>query len=178
MSEFSCRGRSAVSPSATSLRNPFLSGVNRFTQWRAKNQPLAASRSLNACSHSDYPHRSFACDFVWAGYDRRNLPAGGRVEKCGPSIATLPSRPPVLHSARNLFMRFLLAALCASVITAPILAADLLPPGTPIEQAIDHYIDAKLSEEGTSPAGQADDTTLIRRLTLDLVGRIPTAAES
>src|SRR6266853_6591006 len=85
---------------------------------------------------------------------------------------------PVLRPARNPFMRFLLAALCAWVMTAPIPAGDLLPPGTPIEQAIDHYIEAKLNEEGASSAAQADDATLIRRLTLDLVGRIPTVAES
>src|SRR5205823_14599810 len=29
-----------------------------------------------------------------------------------------------------------------------------------------------------TPAAQADDATLVRRLTLDLVGRIPTAAET
>ncbi|HEX8204230.1 MAG TPA: DUF1549 domain-containing protein, partial [Isosphaeraceae bacterium] len=35
-----------------------------------------------------------------------------------------------------------------------------------------------LSRDGISPASPADDATIIRRLTLDLAGRIPTAAES
>ena len=74
--------------------------------------------------------------------------------------------------------RLLSAASVALLIVVPMRAADLLPPGTPIEQAIDHCIDAKLSKEGISPAAQADDATLIRRLTLDLVGRIPTVAET
>src|SRR4051812_7358295 len=66
-------------------------------------------------------------------------------------------------------------ALLAASSLAP--AADLLPAGKSVHEAIDHYIDAKLREEGVKPAAQADDATLIRRLTLDLVGRIPTAAE-
>jgi hypothetical protein len=60
----------------------------------------------------------------------------------------------------------------------PATADELLPPDRPIEQAVDHYIDAQLQEEGITAAPQADDSTLIRRLTLDLVGRIPTAAET
>ncbi|CEF49283.1 unnamed protein product [uncultured bacterium] len=69
-----------------------------------------------------------------------------------------------------------LAALAAGA--SPLRADDLLPPSHPIEQAIDHYIDLKLQEDNIKPAGPADDATLIRRLTLDLVGRIPTVAES
>ncbi|HKB02373.1 MAG TPA: DUF1549 domain-containing protein [Gemmataceae bacterium] len=57
-------------------------------------------------------------------------------------------------------------------------AADVLPPDRPIPDVIDHYVDAKLQRSGTTPAPQADDYTLIRRLTLDLVGRIPTPPET
>ena len=57
-------------------------------------------------------------------------------------------------------------------------SADPLPPDRPIPAAIDHYVDAKLKSAGVTPAAQADDYTLIRRLTLDLVGRIPTPAET
>jgi hypothetical protein len=56
-------------------------------------------------------------------------------------------------------------------------ADELLPADKPIPQVIDRYIDAAIAEAGVTPAGQADDATLIRRLTLDLVGRIPTTAE-
>jgi hypothetical protein len=73
--------------------------------------------------------------------------------------------------------RFLLPIACA-FITAPLFADDLLAPTTPIEQVIDHFIGAKLKEDGIAPAVQTDDATLVRRLTLDLVGRIPTAAET
>lgn len=62
---------------------------------------------------------------------------------------------------------------------APLLiAADLLPPGRPVAEAVDHYIEQTLRQEGTQPAPMADDAALLRRLTLDLAGRIPTAAES
>jgi hypothetical protein len=47
----------------------------------------------------------------------------------------------------------------------------------PLEALIDERIDAKLRDDGVTPAGQADDATLVRRLTLDLVGRVPTRGE-
>ncbi len=60
----------------------------------------------------------------------------------------------------------------------PVVAADLLPPTTPLEQVVDHCIDANLEEAGVTAAPAADDATLVRRLTLDLAGRIPTLAET
>lgn len=56
--------------------------------------------------------------------------------------------------------------------TATDLAAD-----SPVETAIDRAIDDAIKSASVAPAPQADDPTLIRRLTLDLVGRIPTASE-
>lgn len=56
-------------------------------------------------------------------------------------------------------------------------AAELLPADRPIESVIDHYINTRLKSDGVTPAAQADDATVIRRLTLDLVGRIPTMPE-
>ena len=57
-------------------------------------------------------------------------------------------------------------------------AEELLPADRPLHEAVDHYIDQKLKLEGVTPAPAADDANFIRRLTLDLVGRIPTAAET
>ena len=57
-------------------------------------------------------------------------------------------------------------------------ADDLLPPDRAIAEVVDHYIDGALRKAAIKPATTADDATLIRRLTLDLAGRIPTAAES
>jgi hypothetical protein len=70
--------------------------------------------------------------------------------------------------------------LVAAVLLAavPARADELLPATTAIEQAVDHYLDGRLTEAGVTPAPQADDVTLCRRLSLDLVGRIPTLAES
>ena len=59
-----------------------------------------------------------------------------------------------------------------SSVTASLRGAD-----QPIEMVIDRHIAAALADAGITPAPQADDATLIRRLTLDLVGRIPTASE-
>jgi hypothetical protein len=51
--------------------------------------------------------------------------------------------------------------------------ADLLPPDRSLPEVIDHYIEAKLARAGVVAAPQVDDATLVRRLTLDLAGRIP-----
>lgn len=79
-------------------------------------------------------------------------------------------------------MRSIVLLACACVVAGPLslaaVADDLLPAETLVEQAIDHYLDAKLQTEGISPAPQADDATLLRRSMLDLVGRIPTVAEA
>lgn len=61
---------------------------------------------------------------------------------------------------------------------SPVNAEDLLPPDRPIAEVIDHYIDLRLAAEGVTPVPQARDATLVRRLTLDLEGRTPTAAEA
>ena len=68
-------------------------------------------------------------------------------------------------------MRFL-ALLAALICAAPAAAADV-----PLEALIDARVEEKLRADGVTPARQADDATLVRRLTLDLVGRIPTGVE-
>jgi hypothetical protein len=74
----------------------------------------------------------------------------------------------------------LLAPLLVALGVCPVLAGEpqaLLPPDRPIEQVVDHYIDARLKESNTVPAPAAPDAELLRRLTLDLNGRIPTVME-
>ncbi|MSQ96012.1 MAG: DUF1549 domain-containing protein [Gemmataceae bacterium] len=56
-------------------------------------------------------------------------------------------------------------------------SAQLLPADRSIEQAVDHYIDAKLKEDKVTPSPRADDAAILRRLTLDLNGRVPTVVE-
>ncbi len=64
------------------------------------------------------------------------------------------------------------------VIEATAWAGELLPPDRPIAAVVDHYIDGALRKAGIKAASPADDAALIRRLTLDLDGRIPSAVES
>lgn len=71
------------------------------------------------------------------------------------------------------------AAPLSLVLTVSLARADaLLPADRPIPEVVDAYVKAQLAQEGIQPAPQADDDALLRRLTLDLVGRIPTAAEA
>ncbi|NBO92311.1 MAG: DUF1549 domain-containing protein [Planctomycetia bacterium] len=59
----------------------------------------------------------------------------------------------------------------------PARGSELLPKDKPIQQIVDHYIDELIKDQGAKVAPQADDATILRRLTLDLNGRIPTVAE-
>lgn len=78
------------------------------------------------------------------------------------------------RSRRQLSLMFALAA----SLVCPCAADELLPPERPVEEAIDFYLEARLAKEGVAAAGQANDANLLRRTMLDLVGRIPTAAEA
>lgn len=62
--------------------------------------------------------------------------------------------------------------------TASAQQAPLVPADRPLEQVVDHYIAAELKTNKIEPAPLADDATILRRLTLDLVGRIPTLEET
>jgi hypothetical protein len=57
-------------------------------------------------------------------------------------------------------------------------ADELLPTEKSVEEAIDHYVDARLAKENVTAVAQAGDVNLLRRTMLDLIGRIPTAAEA
>jgi hypothetical protein len=76
-------------------------------------------------------------------------------------------------------MRSLLLCLPALAWAAAPAAADddLLPADRPIPEAIDRYVADRLAEEKVKPAPAADDAAFIRRVTLDLCGRLPTPAE-
>lgn len=80
----------------------------------------------------------------------------------------------------SLFVRLILGLtlLCLGDVSfSQLSAGELLPAEKPIEEAVDHYIQAKLDAEKITAGEQAAPNILLRRLTLDLAGRIPTAAE-
>ena len=56
-------------------------------------------------------------------------------------------------------------------------ADELLGADRSFADVIDHYVDQKLTTAKVTPAPQADDAKLARRLYLDLAGRIPTPTE-
>ena len=47
-----------------------------------------------------------------------------------------------------------------------------------VESVVDHFVDVRLRESMVEPVGQAIDSDLVRRLTLDLVGRLPSLNET
>lgn len=73
---------------------------------------------------------------------------------------------------------FEVALFAGAISAAPLLPADdLAAPDRPIEEVVDQYIDAALATSSITPAPPADDANFIRRVTLDLAGRIPAASE-
>jgi hypothetical protein len=84
------------------------------------------------------------------------------------------------HEESAMRMLRLALALASALMLAPasVRAADSLPADRPIAEVVDHYVDEALDKGRVKSAPTADDATLIRRLTLDLAGRIPTAAEA
>ena len=106
---------------------------------------------------------------------------------------TFLQHSPEIHARRECASRVppdpretvMLRLLCSTVSVVALLVLvsprlrgeDLLPAEYSIEDVVDHYIDEKLKDAGVTPTPTADDANLVRRLTLDLAGRIPTAAE-
>ncbi len=76
-------------------------------------------------------------------------------------------------NVRSRFACLVLAALCGSRAAA----AELLPPDRPLHEAIDHYVNEAMKADNVAPAPPTDDATVIRRLSFDLAGRLPTLAE-
>ena len=73
----------------------------------------------------------------------------------------------------------MVVGLSAAVLSAwaEIPAEDWLTTERSIAEVVDHYLDLRLEKAAVQAAPESDDATLLRRLMLDLVGRIPTAAE-
>ena len=67
--------------------------------------------------------------------------------------------------------------LCGGLNAAELNLEKLQPVDRSPQEVIDHYVAERLAAEGLTAAALTDDANLLRRTMLDLVGRIPTAAE-
>lgn len=76
---------------------------------------------------------------------------------------------------RNLTLLVFVA--CGFLVSLPVGADDLIGPETAVSVAVDTYVDQRLEARGIVAGAMADDATVLRRTTLDLAGRIPTAKE-
>jgi hypothetical protein len=73
--------------------------------------------------------------------------------------------------------RFLAAAACALLAAAPAVAADASRDAQALADKIDQVIAERWAKEGVKPAPAADDAEFLRRLSLDVAGRIPSVSE-
>lgn len=78
-----------------------------------------------------------------------------------------------MHRLLHVAFLFLLTVCFPSILSADVTSQDRSLPAV-----IDSYLQEKLEQQGVLPAPRATDATLVRRLTLDLVGRIPTRQEA
>jgi hypothetical protein len=93
-----------------------------------------------------------------------------------------------MRSCRSILVSFLVSFLATLpfalpvtllvVGSVPVAAAELLPADRPINEAIDHYLQLGWVEAKVKPSPQVSGAGLIRRMTLDLAGRIPTVGET
>lgn len=81
----------------------------------------------------------------------------------------------LLTDGRGNWGRFVVAAIAFLGFSLPVGAAQLDP--VVLAGQIDHRIAARWDAQKVSPTSDADDATFVRRVTLDLIGRIPSVAE-
>ena len=81
----------------------------------------------------------------------------------------------MMRMLRRVLAMVVALTLGAAGLLVSVRAEDWLTTTTerPIAEVVDHYVDLRLAKEAVPAAPEADDATLVRRLTLDLVGRIP-----
>ncbi len=78
----------------------------------------------------------------------------------------------------RILLRINLAALWLLTTVVFARGAELPSADLPIEQVIDQFVQQRLDAEKVAAAPQADDANLLRRLMLDVAGRIPTSEEA
>src|SRR5439155_18317805 len=92
--------------------------------------------------------------------------------------AVRPGPPSVAHAEMRWMSLFRLASVAVVLCAVSVGAGAGDPaPARAIKAVVDRFVDERLREDGVSPAPAADDATILRRLTLDLAGRIPTVGE-
>ena len=71
----------------------------------------------------------------------------------------------------------LISAVTACLIVGTLPAGEKVQTPETIAEAVDHFLSLRQQQEGVSPAPLVGDAQMIRRVMLDLAGRIPSAAE-
>ena len=120
------------------------------------------------------------------GKPQKSFLSRGGLLRYGRRVASLVADiPPYFPRPTMRFVSALLIASCCipwstcqiNALQAEEPTAQPVDAGTPIALAIDSYIGRRLTAEGITPSRLVTDATLLRRTTLDLIGRPPTSGE-
>jgi hypothetical protein len=82
-----------------------------------------------------------------------------------------------MHPCPRFVLALCMVTLNMASLASVTIGAELLAPETDIVTVIDRYVDSHLENLSVSPEPAVSDSHWLRRVTLDLAGRIPTAPE-
>lgn len=117
----------------------------------------------------------------YAGGEDRDVTALAAFGSSDPSVASLSTAAPVIVTGRRgeawITARFADKVVAAQVLVVPDAPGYSFPADEPQEHPIDRLVNERLRRLRRVPAPPCDDATYLRRVTLDLVGRLPAPEE-
>ena len=165
---------------------PLVRGVDADALWKGGVQALLDAQCVKC--HGPLKQKSGLELDTAAGVLKGNedgaVVVAGKPEE-SPLIAALtadadPHMPPKKQLAPEeiAVLRAWVAALGKPALTVAEVPVDVAHPPAEPAAAIDYFLAAGWQKRGLTPAAAGDDRTFVRRVFLDLAGRIPTGAEA
>ena len=161
-------------------------GADADALWAGKVRPLFDLHCVKC--HGPLEHKGGleldTPEAALKGGDEGEVVVPGNPEKSRIFLALAPGADPHMPPKKQLtdaereMVREWIAAMSAAPAKAATHATNVPRAFATVEQAVDTWVAEGWARRSMTPAAPVDDRTWCRRVYLDLVGRIPTAAES